>query len=125
MKTFNQIPFLGIVAQDGYIESYDYDVASENDFHHSYCLSSQGIRYYRTEGTLRFVRYDNDPCYTLEGTPALSPFEQGFRQIQWFAKHCLQQGADPSTPIEVLDHGLGTPYEGKSLGTLQDWASSV
>ena len=93
----------------------------KNDFHHSNALSPQGQKYYDEDNTLRFVKYVGDDKYTLEGSPALDPFEKGFRQIQIFAKHCIKTGAAPNSLFAVADHALGTPYEGKIIGKLEDW----
>jgi len=117
----DKIPFLGIVSKDGYVESYNYIEAEECDFHHSFALSSTGNKYYDEEGTLRFVRYSNSDVYTLEGSPALDPFNKGFEQIKNFAKHVVANGADLAIEITVLDHKLGTEYDGKKLGTLENW----
>jgi hypothetical protein len=114
-------PFLGIVAKNGYLEAYDLKTAKNHDFHHSYALSPEGSKYYDDDDTLRFVKYYGDDEYTLEGSPALDPFNMGSKQIQIFAKYCIEAGASPNTPVTVADHALGTPYEGKNIGTLKDW----
>jgi len=121
MKNLNNIPFIGIVAENGYVESYDYITAEEWDFHHSYVLSKEGITYYNSPNTLRFVRYSNSNIYTLEGSPSLDPFNKGFDQIKIFVNHVLVNGADPEIEIKVLDHELGTEYDGKKLGRLKNW----
>lgn len=114
-------PFLGIVAKNGYVESYDLTTAKRYDFHHSYALSIEGSKYYDDDNTLRFVKNVGDDKYTLEGSPALDPFGKGFMQVQIFARHCINAGATPDTLIAVADHALGTPYEGKIIGKLKDW----
>jgi len=114
-------PFLGIVAQNGYVEAYDFKTAEKYDFHHSYALSPQGQKYYDDDDTLRFVKYFGDSMYTLEGSPALDPFKKGFSQIKIFARYCVKAGSAPETLFAVADHELGTPYEGKIIGRLEDW----
>ncbi|MGC7872090.1 hypothetical protein ACPUYX_11240 [Desulfosporosinus sp. SYSU MS00001] len=121
-KNSAQKPFLGIVANNGYVESYDFETAQKFDFHHSYALSPLGQRYYDDDYTLRFVKYAGDNKYTLEGSPALDPFDKGFKQIRIFAQYCVNEGVSPDTFIAVADHALGTPYEGKVIGKLEDWA---
>lgn len=115
------IPFIGIVSIDGYIESYDYKTAEEHDFHHSYILSEKGCRIYNEANTLRFVMYKGSNTYTLEGSPVLDPLGKGYEQIKLFIKHVLKEGAEPLTKIEVAKHHLNTEWDGKQLGTLKDW----
>jgi hypothetical protein len=38
-----------------------------------------------------------------------------------FARHCIKAGAKPDTLFAVADHALGTPYEGKIIGKLENW----
>lgn len=113
--------FLGIVGTNGYVEAYDYKTAEKYDFHHSNALSPKGQKYYDDDGTLRFVKYYGDCKYTLEGSPALDPFNKGLRQIRIFARYCVEAGSTPDTQLAVADHALGTPYEGKIIGKLEDW----
>ena len=114
-------PFVGLVSENGYIESYGLKKAKECDYHHQYALSQEGLKYYDSDNTLRFVKYSGDSIYTLEGSPALDPFGKGYIQIKLFAKHCVSLGADTNTPIRVADHALKTEYEGRIIGTLQEW----
>lgn len=114
-------PFVGLVSEDGYIESYGLEKAKECDYHHQYALSSKGLDYYDKQGTLRFVKYFGDNKYTLEGSPALDPFGVGYNYIRLFAKHCSDLGASLDTAIRIADHKLNTEYEGKEIGTLKDW----
>jgi len=65
--------------------------------------------------------YKDSNTYTLEGGPALDPFGKGYEQIKLFIKHVLEKGADPLTKIEVAEHHLNTEWDGKPLGTLEDW----
>lgn len=124
MSKIDKIPFLGIVSKDGYVESYNYIEAEEWDFHHSLVLSKKGNKYYNEKDTLRFVRYTNSNVYTLEGSPALDPFNKGFEQIKIFVNHVLANGADPEIKLEVLDHKLEEEYDGKQLGKLKNWINS-
>ena len=117
----NEIPFIGIVSKDGYVESYNYETAEKFDFHHSFALSERGCEEYDKNETLRFVMYKGTNTYTLEGEPALDPFHNGFKQVQLFAKHVLEKGATPDIQIEIGEHYLNTEWEGKLIGKLKDW----
>lgn len=117
------VPFVGLVSEDGYVESYGLENAARCDYHHNYTLSPKGIRYYYKDNTLRIVRYANEDKYTLEGSPVLDPFGKGFDQIRIFARHCLEYGAEPDVLIKVADHKLGTKYDGEILGSLKLWAN--
>lgn len=115
------IPFLGIVSVDGYIESYDYKTAEECDFHHSFALTEKGCEVYESDDTLRFVMYKGTNKYNLLGEPALDPFDKGRKQIKLFVKHVLDNGASEETEIEVAQHQLNTEWEGRVIGRLKDW----
>lgn len=117
------IPFIGIVSEYGYIESYDYKTAEKHDFHHSFALSEKGCEIYNQKNTLRFVIYRGTALYVLEGSPSLDPFEKGYDQIKLFVSHALDNGADPELEIEVAEQYLGTKWEGKRIGKLLDWIS--
>ncbi len=116
------VPFVGLVSKEGYIESYSYQTAKQHDFHHSFVLSSKGETLYYRDDTLRFVQYPGSQTYTLEGGPSLAPFEAGERQVMLFAQHVLKRGASPKTPVVVAEQHMGTPYEGKCIGTLDAWS---
>lgn len=116
-----QVPFIGIVSKDGYVESYNYETAEKFDFHHSLALSEKGCKEYDKKETLRFVMYKGTNTYTLEGEPALDPFNNGFKQVQLFVKHALEKGATPDIKIKVAEHYLNTKWEGKLIGKLKDW----
>lgn len=122
MKKEINIPFLGIVSEDGYIESYDYKIAEECDFHHSFALSQKGCQIYDEPNTLRFIMYKGTNTYILEGSPSLDPFNKGYNQIKLFVAHVIGEGASLSTKIEVAEHYLNTEWEGKQIGTLKDWS---
>lgn len=124
-KVPKEIPFLGIVGKNGYKESYGYTKAEESDFHHSYALSPEGADVYNSDDTLRFVRYGNEKAYTLEGNPSLDPFGKGFKQIQQFADHVIENGASKDIPVKVAQQHLGTEFEGKTIGTVGDFATKA
>jgi hypothetical protein len=117
------VPFLGIVGEKGYIESYDQDKAQKSDYHHSFALSIKGNEIYEQDSTLRFVRQGNSKTYTLEGGPTLDPFGKGFAQIKQFAAHVIKEGAPLDSPVSVGQQHLGTEFEGKSIGTLADFVA--
>ncbi|QST02116.1 hypothetical protein IMZ31_21945 (plasmid) [Pontibacillus sp. ALD_SL1] len=118
------IPFLGIVARNGYVEWYDYEHAKRVDFHHTFALSEKGHAYYDMDSTLRFIFYsiqhrnsDRDEI-SLLGDPALDPFGIGKRQVKEVASLFQKAGVDRSIPFVVENHFLGTLYEGKKIGTI-------
>lgn len=124
-----EIPFIGIISyekdlEDFYIESYNYETAQENDFHHSFCLSEKGLHLYDDDdNTLRFIMYAGDDYYTLEGNTSLDPFNTGYRQIKAFVEHVLKNGAKKNTKVKIAQHHLNTEYENKFIGTLEDWCN--
>lgn len=124
-KVSKHIPFIGVVSNDGYVESYDYETAEKFDFHHSLALSERGCKVYEKNDTLRFVMYKGTNTYTLEGEAALDPFNEGFKQVQLFVNHVLQNGANPNIEIEVAQHYLNTEWEGRRIGKLKDWVEGI
>lgn len=116
----NYIPVIGVVFEDGRIESYDYNTALKNNFHHSFIMSSKDKREINYDSVLRFVKLENEGFYTLEGEPALDPHTVGKKQISVFAAHCVENGVNPTIRVKIKDHKLGTYYEGKFIGYLKD-----
>jgi hypothetical protein len=114
------IPVIGVVFNNGQIESYDYITALKNNFHHSFIMSSQDKKEIDYDSVLRFVRLENEAFYTLEGEPSLDPYTIGKKQITAFAAHCVENGVDPNTRVKIKDHKLGTYYEGRFIGALKD-----
>lgn len=124
MKNVKKLPFIGIVSKDGYVESYDYYKAKENDFHHSFCLSEEGLKHYDSDETLRFVLNGPHNGYekihiALEGNPALDPFKSGKKQIKQMCELYLSFGADENISLKVEYHCLGTKYENEIIGSLK------
>lgn len=124
MQDIKKLPFIGIVSKKGYTESYDYYKAKENDFHHSFCLSGEGLKYYDSDETLRFVLNGPHNGYenlhiALEGNPALDPFKSGKKQIKQMCELYLSFGADENISLKVEDHCLGTRYENEIIGSLK------
>lgn len=115
------IPIIGVILEDGRIESYDYNTALKNRFHHSFIMSLQDKKEMNYDNVLRFVKLGTETFYTLEGEPALDPHTVGKKQIRIFAAHCVENGVDPKTRVKIKDHKLGTYYEGKFIGYLKDF----
>ena len=121
-------PMVGIVTRDGYVESYNYSKGKKFDFHHNFIMSQKAITTMEDiddNNALRFIHYNkctqhDKNTYTLEGEPALDPFNKGAKQIKKFVEHVLENGADPTMEVEVLNHHLGSIWEGKTLGTLSE-----
>ena len=116
-----QTPIIGIVLNDGAVESYDYETAAKNNFHHSFILSLNDKKEIDYDSVLRFVKLKNEEFYTLEGEPSLDPHIIGKKQISHFATHCIERGVNPLTRVKIKDHKLGTYYEGKFIGALKDF----
>lgn len=112
------VPFVGIIGQTGFIESYDYKTGKTFDFHHDHIMSPKALTIFDYDSTLRFILQNNK--HIISGAPSLSPFDRGSRQIKKFTSHVLSKGAHPSTLVKVEQQGLGTPYEGKKIGTLAE-----
>jgi hypothetical protein len=115
------VPIIGVVLTDGYVESYDYETAVKNNFHHTFIMGSQDKKEIDYDSALRFVKLRGEPFYTLEGEPALEPYAEGKEQIVMFATHCIKNGVDPNTKVRIRDHKLGTKYEGSFIGSLSDF----
>ncbi|MHC1684533.1 MAG: hypothetical protein AB6733_16585 [Clostridiaceae bacterium] len=118
------VPIIGIVLENGNVESYDYKTAIKNNFHHSFIFSSMNISPVDYDQALRFVKLEGEAFYTLEGEPALEPHTIGKKQIAVFAEHCIEKGVDPNTRVKIKDHLLGTRYEGTYIGVLKDFYKS-
>lgn len=121
MEIDKYIPIIGIVLEDGHVESYDYETAAKHNFHHTFIMSSNDKKEIDYDSALRFVKLANENFYTLEGEPALEPHTIGKRQISFFAEHCIENGVDPSTKVKIRDHKLGTFYENRFVGCLSDF----
>lgn len=119
MKDF--VPIIGIVLENGDIESHDYRTAVNNNFHHAFIISSKYKNEIDYDSALRFVKLDGEEFYTLEGEPALEPHTIGKKQISFFAAHCIEHGVNPYTRLKIKDHKLGTYYEGMFVGCLKDF----
>lgn len=115
------IPIIGIVLEDGHVESYDHETAVKHNFHHTFIMSSQDKKEIDYDSALRFVKLENEDFYTLEGEPALDPHTIGKKQISFFAAHCIENGVDPNTRVKIRDHKLGTFYENRFVGCLNDF----
>jgi hypothetical protein len=115
------IPFIGVVLKNGYVESYDYKTAVLNNFHHSFMITSKTLSQYDCDEMLRFVKIFGEGYYTIEGEPALNPFTSGKKQISIFATYCVEKGADLDIKIKIKDHKLNTYYEGSFIGRLKDF----
>ena len=114
------IPFVGIVSKEGYTESYDYKKAEKYDFHHDYIMSQKALQSFDYDKTLRFTYNKKDDAYKLEGVPSLDPFGKGSKQIKKFINHISKKGANPKTRIMIEDQRLNTPYEGTTIGTVEN-----
>lgn len=117
----NYIPIIGVVLGDGKVESYDYETALKNNFHHSFIMSLKDKKEIDYDSVLRFVKLQNETLYTLEGEPSLNPHTIGKEQIRAFATHCIDNGVDPNIKVKIKDHKLGTYYEGMVIGALKDF----
>lgn len=118
------IPFLGIISKENYEEHYNFAKAKENDFHHTFCLSEEGLKHYDNDDTLRFFYMNkafgngDENKIVIEGNPALDPFNTGRNQLKTMARLFLEAGVGLSVPIYVENHYLNTKYEGKIIGLL-------
>jgi len=117
----NYIPIIGIILENGDVESYDHETAVKHNFHHTFIMSSSDKKEINYDSALRFVKLDGEEFYTLEGEPALDPHIVGKKQISIFAEYCIKNGIDHNTKLKIKDHKLGTYYEGLFIGCLKDF----
>lgn len=117
----NYVPIIGIVLENGYVESYDYKIALKHNYHHTFIMSSQDKKEIDYDSALRFVKLESEDFYTLEGEPALEPHTIGKKQIGVFSAHCIENGVNPDTKVKIKDHKLGTYYENMFIGSLKDF----
>ncbi len=123
MEQNNITPIIGMVLKSGELYSYNGEIAKENNYHHSFIVTSKAISSEDYDDALRFVKLEGESFYTLEGEPALRPYGKGKKQISLFAKHCLDRGVDGNTKVKIKDHKLNTYYEGQFIGRLMDFAA--
>ncbi|NGY88300.1 hypothetical protein F6Y05_35425 [Bacillus megaterium] len=115
------IPFLGILSQNGYTEYYDELTAEKNDFHHSFCLSEEGLEKYDNDNTLRFIYYLEDNLLNIKGNAALDPFNKGKILMRNMTKLLIEKGIPSDASVFVENHYLNTQYEGKIIGKLYNF----
>lgn len=114
-------PFIGYLTKDGKWESYNQRQAEIVDYHHSHLV--QDLDAY--DRSLRFVRMGGKNEYTIVGEAAIDPRMRGAKEVQQLAQRLLDNGADPKAPMVVGDMKLPTseaPFQGKSIGTLENLA---
>lgn len=119
------IPFIGIITKSGYIEYYDELTAEKYDYHHSYCLSEEGLEYYEQDSTLRFTYYEKEKEIVIKGIPSLSPFIDGCYQLKKLAELFFKHNIPRDTSIYVEQQYLNTQYEGKEIGKLFNFSGKL
>ena len=116
-------PFIGYLNKDGSHEMYNHEAAKAADYHHSYLMENPDN--YLNDNALTFVRMGGENVFTIKGNSVLDPYEkQSSKQLGLLAQKLINQGADPSAPFRVENLALPkleAPYQGKEIGTLQDW----
>jgi hypothetical protein len=118
-----QQPFIGYLNKDGSHEMFNHESAKAADYHHSHLMKNPDN--YFNDDALTFVRMGGENVFTIKGNSVLDPYErQSSKQLGTLAKKLINQGADPLAPFYVEDLALPkieAPYQGKQIGTLQDW----
>ena len=116
-------PFIGYLMKNGQHEIYNHEAAKAADYHHSHLMKNPDAMF--DDNALTFVRYQGEPKFTIKGESALDPYHpNSASHIATLANLLKSKGADPSTPFHIEDMALPkteAPYQGKSIGTLQDW----
>ena len=116
-------PFIGYIKKSGDHESYSHDAAKAVDYHHSHLMKDPDAMF--ADDALTFVRYQGEPIFTIKGESALDPYHpESAKHISTLAELLKRNGADPNTPLRIEDLALPreeAPYQGKQIGTLQDW----
>lgn len=112
----NNLPFVGVISKEGYIEHYTYQVAEENDFHAYFCLTEKGGELFDDEETLVFTLnskvngYENTHIY-ITGNPSLDPLDAGRKQITLMCD--IFRKINPNIDLEI--------YAEKLIGTMKDF----
>jgi hypothetical protein len=116
-------PFIGYIKKSGDHESYSHDAAKAVDYHHSHLMKDPDAMF--ADDALTFVRYQGEPIFTIKGESVLDPYHpESAKHISTLAELLKRNGADPNTPLRIEDLALpkeDAPYQGKQIGTLQDW----
>ena len=116
-------PFIGYIKKSGDHESYSHDAAKAVDYHHSHLMKDPDAMF--ADDALTFVRYQGEPIFTIKGESVLDPYHpESAKHISTLAELLKRNGADPNTPLRIEDLALPreqAPYQGKQIGTLQDW----
>lgn len=120
-------PFIGYMTKDGFAEMFNHEAAKAADYHHSYLMKDPDK--YFDDNALSFVRMGGENVFTVKGNAILDPYEkQSSKQLGLLAKKLINEGADPQAPFYVEDLALPkieAPYQGKTIGTLQDWLKYI
>ena len=116
------IPAIGIVFPNKKISSYSLKDALYYE-HHSLILDEEDYKIWESEDdNLRFVYYHTSNMIGLKGNPSLYPFEKGnYDMITTLIRYLTKNGLPIDTKIFIENQYLGTDYEGKMVGTLEDW----
>jgi len=118
-------PVLGVVGRDRFYESASLDDMKRSDYHHLFALSPRACDYFDDDATLRWIWYADDyhnKIITLEGHPSLDPFRSGRGQISQMSDELISGGIPPDIGLRVGQQYLGTEFEGKVIGRLEDFA---
>jgi len=115
------LPFIGVVLSNGQIEAYDEDAAKKADWHHSSLFTDKGLEAFDNDSTLRFVRMEGENDITLEGSPSLDPFESGWNSISKLSQYLINFGMSSNTILKIGQQYMGTEFEGKQIGTIDDF----
>ena len=116
-------PFIGYMTKDGFTEMFNHEAAKAADYHHSHLMKDPDK--YFDDNALSFVRMGGENVFTVKGNAILDPYKKdSSKQLGLLAKKLISEGADPNAPFYVEDLALPkieAPYQGKQIGTLQDW----
>lgn len=116
-------PFIGYMTKDGFTEMFNHEAAKAADYHHSHLMKDPDK--YFDDNALSFVRMGGENVFTVKGNAILDPYKKdSSKQLGLLAKKLINEGADPNAPFYVEDLALPkieAPYQGKQIGTLQDW----
>jgi len=119
-------PWIGVLTGDGRHEFRNMREGAEADWHHTNAMKLYDD--WEADSTLRFVRDINHGTLRnriiLRGGAVLDPYGKGEKQIVELAKRLKKEGAPGDLEFKVDQMLLGTDFEGKTIGTIDDWATN-
>lgn len=125
----NSQPWIGVLTADGQHEFRNAEEGKAADWHHTYALKEL-LDEWGKDSTLRFVREVKYPeteheeeVIILTGEAVLDPLGAGRAQIAELATRLKAEGTPGNIDMRAEHMGMGTAFEGRSIGTIDKWAA--